>query len=143
MNHKSACPIYAFIRLKERCEQFLLDIIDTSPGETGELAIEFLNRARSSIEQYATAYPSTGTEEEAEEKLLSLQYFQQHINHSRDATNMTVEELNQTMARLSEDAVLLLTELWSVCKDSDYKKILHELLQLEKEQLVKLVSRSD
>lgn len=137
------CSTCAFIHLKERSEQFLLDLIDAAPEPTATAAMVFLDKARFSIASCSSLNPTAETSAEAKERLLSLKHFQRHINSSYSLEAMGVEELNEIMSRLSEDAVLLLTELWSDCGDNPCRERLHDLLELEKRQLVALLTRND
>ena len=137
------CSAFAFIHLKERCEQFLLDVIDTAPQSTATSAMNFLNRTRYSLKQCAAVAPPSGSQGDAEKRLLSLKHFQRHISSEYNMSSMSGDELNTIMARLSEDAVFLLTELWSGCDDPSCREKLHELLEIEKEQLVFLITRND
>lgn len=137
------CRTAAFLTLLTRSEAFYNAVAAYGPTASRTLAARYLADTRETKIAFRTSLPAVNPAEESDPRLLSLRHFSRHLQQSHDPGMMDPATLRREARHLTEDAVLMLTELWSGCNDPECREILHDLLQRKKAKLVFLMEENE
>jgi len=139
MEENTCCNAAALLTLLEQCREFYSSValkgLDTSRAP----ANVYLLHTLSAIEEYRAAFPDAKPAAINDDQLLSLKYFREHLKRGAPTETMDPETLRKEALHLTQDAVLLLTELWSGSRDPHCQQVLHGLLDRKKKFLVSLL----
>ena len=139
MNTTQQWETGAFLTLLQQSRNFYAAVAVNGPAESRPLAEGYLNSTLELLTACRMAWPTTAPVPADNEALLSLHYFQGHLERAGRPEDTRPTLLRDEACRFTQDALLLLTELWSKGGDPGCRKTIEGLLERQKRALVSIL----